>query len=74
MNLRERTRRFVDMNPHTTQGGLTVQGAADRARVDTTTIRDAIAQGSLAAREIRILELHPADVDAWATSREAVAK
>jgi hypothetical protein len=62
------------MNPNTTQGGLTVQGAADRARVDPTTIRDAISRGDLTARERRILELQPADVDAWVTSREAVAK
>ena len=62
------------MNPTTTQGGLTVQGAADRARVDTTTIRDAIASGELAARERFTLELKPADVDTWLEQREVAGK
>ena len=62
------------MNPTTTQGGLTVQGAADRARVDTSTIRDAIARGDLAATERRYFEIAPDDIDAWAADREEVAK
>lgn len=62
---------FVDMN-HTTTGtnGLTVQAAAARAGVDTTTIREAIGRGELPATPRTTLTVQPADVDAWSAGSE----